>query len=143
MRLRTPLLAVLACCAGCAQEARQATVVVQPAPSGSEAADSPLTGQEKDFIRQQVEENWIVDIGMAGLDTMAVRIDVGMNPDGSVQAARIDSATDNGNPNWREFAESCLRAVLKSSPLRMPAGKPYAVWKRMTLTFDARDLTTP
>ena len=143
MRHRLPLLAVLVCCAGCAQETRQATVAVQPAPSGSEAADSPFTRQDKDLIRQQVQENWMVDVGMAGLETMVVQIDVEMNPDGSVQAAKIDPASDNGNPNWRQFAAACLRAVLKSSPLRMPAGKPYAVWKRMTLIFNARDLTNP
>ena len=79
---------------------------------------------------------------MPGLGSMAVQIDVEMNADGSVQAAKIDPAGDNGNPTWRQFAVACLRAVLKSSPLRMPAGKPYAVWKQMTLRFDARDLTT-
>jgi len=140
MHLCTSLFVVLVCCASCAQETRQATVAVQPAVSGSEATDSSLTKQEKDFIRKQVQENWIVDIGMAGLETMAVRIDVEMNPDGSVQVARIDPATDNGNPNWREYAEMCRRAVLKSSPLRIPADKPYAVWKHMTLIFDAHDL---
>jgi hypothetical protein len=77
---------------------------------------------------------------MAGLETMAVRIDVEMNPDGSVQVARIDPATDDGSPNWREFAEACRRAVLKSSPLGMPPGKPYAAWRKMTLMFDARAL---
>ena len=80
---------------------------------------------------------------MDGLETMAVQIDVEMNPDGSVQAAKIDPAGDNGNPNWHQFAATCLRAVLKSSPLRMPADKPYAAWKHMTLKFNARDLATP
>ena len=80
---------------------------------------------------------------MDGLETMAVQIDVEMNPDGSVQAAKIDPAGDNGNPNWRQFAAACLRAVLKSSPLRMPADKPYAAWKHITLIFDAHDLATP
>ena len=142
MRLRLPLLAILVYCAGCTQEARRTAVAVQPAPSGSEAADPPFTDQEKQSIRQQVEENWMVDIGMSGLETMAVQIDVEMNPDGSVQAAKIDPAGDNGNPNWRQFAAACLRAVLRSSPLHMPADKPYAAWKHITLTFDARDLAT-
>jgi len=115
MHLCMSLFIVLVCCASCAQETRQATVAVKPALSGSEAADSSLAEQEKDLIRKQVEENWIVDIGVAGLETMAVRIDVEMNPDGSVQVARIDPAIDNGNPNWREYAEMCRRAGLKSS----------------------------
>ncbi len=76
---------------------------------------------------------------MAGLETTAVRIDVEKNPDGSVQVARIDPAADNGNPNWRDYAEMRRRAVLKSSPLRMPADKPYVVWKHMTPIVNARD----
>ena len=77
---------------------------------------------------------------MDGLETMAAQIDVEINPDGAVQSAKIDPAGDNGNPNWRQFATACVRAVLKSSPLRMPADKPYAAWKHITLRFDARDL---
>jgi hypothetical protein len=33
------------------------------------------------------------------------------------------------------FAETCRRAVYKSSPLRMPPEKPYEAWKEMTLVF--------
>jgi hypothetical protein len=135
--MRLPLLAVLVYCTGCAPEARPATVAV---PSGSEAADSSFSDAEKESIRQQVRENWIVDVGMDGLETMAAQIDVEINPDGAVQSAKIDPAGDNGNPNWRQFATACVRAVLKSSPLRMPADKPYAAWKHITLRFDARDL---
>ena len=77
---------------------------------------------------------------MDGLETMAVQIEVEMNSDGSVQAAKIDPAGDNGNPNWHQFATACLRAVFRSSPLRMPSDKPYAAWKHITLKFNARDL---
>jgi hypothetical protein len=94
--MRLPLLAVLVYCTGCAPEARPATVAV---PSGSEAADSSFSDAEKESIRQQVRENWIVDVGMDGLETMAAQIDVDINPDGAVQSANIDPAGDNGNPN--------------------------------------------
>lgn len=140
MRLHLPLLAVLVYCAGCAQEARRVAVAAQPARSGSEATEPSFTEQEKDSIRRQVQAYWTVDPGMDGLETMAVQIDVEMNPDGSVQAAKIDPAGDNGNPNWHQFATACLRAVLRSSPLRMPSDKPYAAWKHMTLEFNARDM---
>jgi hypothetical protein len=140
MRRCVSLFVVLVCSASCTQEARQTDVAVRPAPPGTAEPDESLSEREKDYIRQQIQENWILDVGMAGLEAMTVQIEVAMNPDGSVQTARIDPATDNGNPNWRSFAQSCLRAVLRASPLRMPAKWPYAAWKRMTLVFNGREM---
>jgi len=91
-------------------------------------------------LQRQVEDNWALDPRTVGLKDMIVEIDVAMNSDGSVQSARIDPSNDNGNPNWVEFAQSCLRAVLKSSPLKMPPGKPYDEWKTITFVFYGRDM---
>lgn len=100
----------------------------------------PLNEGEKDLIRQQIKSNWIIDLGMPGLEEMTVEVNVRMNPDGSVVSAKADRGSSNGHPNWNIYAESCVRAVLKSSPLRMPPEKPYEAWKTMTLVFNARDM---
>ncbi len=100
----------------------------------------PLSEGEKDMIREQVRANWITDGGMQGLEDMIVVLNVQMNPDGSVVSADVDRSSSNGYPSWPIFAESCRRAVLKSSPLRMPPEKPYAAWRIMKLRFSARDL---
>jgi len=100
----------------------------------------PLSEGEKDVIRQQIKQNWIIDIGMQGLEDMTVSVHVRMNPDGSVQSVTVDQGSSNGNPNWPIYAESCRRAVLKSNPLRMPQDKPYAAWATMTLDFSAREM---
>ena len=63
-----------------------------------------------------------------------------MNPDGSVQSAKVDFGKANSHPNWRIFAEACERAVKKSSPLRMPPEKPYEAWKEMTLVFHGKEM---
>src|SRR5262249_22042653 len=60
----------------------------------------PLSEGEKDIIRQQIKQNWIIDIGMQGLEDMTASVHVRMNPDGSVQSATIDQGSSNGNPNW-------------------------------------------
>lgn len=103
-------------------------------------AGPPLTEGEKDMIRQQIEQNWLVDVGMPGLENMVVEIIVQMNPDGTVQSAKIDESRFSGDPNWRIVAEGARRAVLKSSPLRMPPEKPYTAWARMRLVFNAREM---
>lgn len=100
----------------------------------------PVTEGEKDAIRQQVHDNWIIDVGMQGLADMTVEVKVRMNPDGSVVSAKADPNSSNGHPNWPIYARSCENAVLKSSPLRMPPDKPYQAWATMTLVFNARQM---
>jgi TonB family protein len=116
----------------------------QPTQEAAVAAEEytgpPLSEGEKDMIREQIEQNWLVDVGMQGIEEMSVDIRVRMNPDGSVQSAAIDNSSNTGHPNWPILAESALRAVYKSSPLRMPPEKPYEAWATMTLHFDARQM---
>ena len=95
----------------------------------------PLSEGEKDMIKEQIENNALVDPGMPGLQDAIVEVKVVVNPDGTVQSANYDPNKSNGQPNWTIFAESCRRAVFKSSPLRMPPEKPYEAWKEMTLVF--------
>lgn len=121
-------------CAGCAQDKRT---------DRAQAKDAPSTWSEsgKDTVRRQVEDHVRIDPGMAGLEEFVVEIAVVMNPDGSVQSARIDPSQDNGHPNWKVFAQECLRAVLRSSPLKMPRDKPYQAWKTLTLVFHGREMS--
>jgi hypothetical protein len=72
---------------------------------------------------------------------MTITISVEMNPDGTVQSAVIEPSKDSDNPDWRLFAESCRRAIFRSSPLRMPLDKPYAAWKHITFTFKAKEMS--
>jgi len=123
--------------AGCADCDHAPSGAAPPAaqPSVADTSDSSLTKPERDSIRQQ-----IFDPGMPDLDKMHVVVVVDLNRDGSVQSARIDSPPENASSNWKMFAESCIRAVLKSSPLRMPARIPYDAWKRLTLVFDGKEM---
>ena len=126
------VLALLAASSGC-----ETTQQVRPASTEPEDT-SVMSEAEKHQVRRQVEQNWLVDAGTPGLEHMIVEIVVEMNPDGSVQSAEIDRSRYSGDSNWDKYAESCLRAVWKSSPLRMPADKPYEQWKQMRLIFHGR-----
>lgn len=100
----------------------------------------PLSEGEKDLIKQQIEENSLVDPGMPGIEGFVVEVKVVLNPDGSVQSAKADFSKSNGHPNWGIFARTCERSVQKSSPLHMPPDKPYAAWKEMTLVFHGKEM---
>jgi len=88
-------------------------------------------------LRQQIESNWMYDPGLPGIENWTVEISVAMNPDGTVGSALItgDLEKMKNDANYRKFAESARLAVLKSSPLKIPASVPYAVWKKIFLTF--------
>jgi hypothetical protein len=120
-------------CAGCVEGGHADAA---PAPG----TQTTWSETNKGVVRQQIEDHLAIDPGMAGLEGFVVEIDVIMNPDGSVQSAKIEPSRDDGNPNWKQFAEACVRAVLKSSPLKMPPDKPYELWRRMTLVFHGREM---
>jgi hypothetical protein len=129
------LLWISLVCGSCAGQAKDSSPGAKSTATQSpEQSASPAPGEDE-LIREQIQSNWVLDADMNGLETMVVAIAVEMNPDGSVQSAKIDPSTDNGDPNWPVFAQSCLRSLLKSSPLRMPKDKPYEAWRRFSLTF--------
>ena len=115
-------------------------MLTRSGPTEVDSADAPFTDAERGSIRNQIEKQWMVDGGTPNLDKMKVTISLEMNPDGTVQSATIEPSNDNDNPDWRSFAESCRRAIYRSSPLRMPRDKPYAAWRHIMLTFNAKEM---
>jgi outer membrane biosynthesis protein TonB len=110
------------------------------AAARSADADDSFSQREKDGVRRQIERYWLIDPSMPGLETMEAAVIVEFNPDGSVQSARVAPTSIRHDPNWKLFAEACLRAVTRASPLKMPPDKPYAAWKTITFRFNAREM---
>ena len=101
-----------------------------------------ITISEIDLVRQQIQRCWNLPAGAKDAQTMIISIRMVMNPDGTVQQARIlDQAQMSSDPFYRTMAESALRATLdpRCQPFRLPSEK-YDRWKNMKLTFDPRDM---
>ncbi len=102
-----------------------------------------LTTSQIDTIRSQFEKCWNVPAGARDAKNLRVEIRVAVNPDGTVQSARIiDSEGKYGTDTfWRAAADSALRAVNnpQCSKLDVPADK-YDVWKNLDLFFDPKDM---
>src|SRR5262249_21204064 len=139
MRWAVFILILGAGCAGCGHASNESVVRRDIDPMPATTSDSSVTEAERDSARRQIQQNWLVDPGLPGLKNMVAVVVVELNPEGTVQSATIEPSADSDNPDWQTFAESCRRAVYRSSPLRMPPGKPYAAWKRLTLTFNAKE----
>lgn len=102
----------------------------------------PLSISEKDAIRSQFLVCWTMPAGAKDAHTLAVRVKITLNQDGSVLTAAIASdqmgryASDTF---FRAAADSAVRAVHKCSPLKnLPVDK-YGSWREMELNFDPQE----
>ncbi len=103
----------------------------------------PLSISEKDMIRSQFIPCWTMPAGAMNATSLAVRVKVQVQQDGTVMTAAIASdqmGRYNSDPFFRAAADSAVRAVHKCSPLKnLPADK-YGSWREMELNFDPKDL---
>jgi hypothetical protein len=92
----------------------------------------------KDFIRDQVERHWNLDLAnLKGTDySVSVRVEITRN--GEVLKAELMDNPHSGDPHYDEVAISARNAVLASSPLALPAGD-YDAMMEMVLYMNPRD----
>jgi hypothetical protein len=109
--------------------------------TSSSAMDQPDEGIEPS-LRRQIEQHWAFDPSLPGIETWSVVIAAEMGPDGSVKSASIveDLALLKNDANYRKFADSALQAVMRSSPLKIPASMPYAAWRKIIMTFRSQPI---
>ena len=105
-------------------------------------ASEKLTGPELDALRGQISNNWAVDPGKAKAADMIVDVMVELNPDKTVRRAALSPkslARAGSDPAYRTSAEAAIRAVMRSSPLKIPIEK-LGGDLRVTITFNPKDM---
>ena len=110
--------------------------------SGDFREDRKVTMSEIDVLRQQIAGCWNIAAGARQAEALSVEIEMRMNPDATVQTARVvDGTRMNSDPFFRAAAESALRALSHPDciPLKLPVGK-YEVWKSFTFNFDPKNM---
>ncbi len=116
----------------------------QPAPRLALSTDQPLTMNEIDAIRFQIQQCWSVPAGARDAENLVVRIRIFLKPDGSLARPPeiIDGARMNlpGENFFRVAAESARRAVQKCSPLKNLPVTKYERWREITLTFNPKEM---
>ena len=114
----------------------------QPASMAPSLSDR-LTISENDALRRQISRCWNMPIGAKDAQNLIVEIIIDVNPDRSAAGAEIvDKMRYNSDSFFRAAADSARRAVLNNplcTPLELPEGK-YDQWKRITFTFDPREM---
>jgi outer membrane biosynthesis protein TonB len=117
------------------EKARQAAA--QNAPLGQK-----MTMSEEDALRRQLGRCWNVPYGAKDADKTVVEIQMTVNPDRTLQFARVaDASRYDSDSFFRAMADSALRAVRNPlcSPFELPPDK-YQLWKNITVTFDASQM---
>ena len=127
------------------KEKIQTTTGVQKEEDESESLDkdsgevaNSLTISEIDLLKQQLYGCWIVPAGVKVGEDMGVKVRVWVNPDRTVNHARIlDTNRVQNDRYFRTVAESALRAVLNPAcnSLKLPPDK-YEIWKKLIFNFD-------
>jgi hypothetical protein len=122
------------------EEPEPATEPTPPQTASQAPLGPELSTSEIDAIRQQIQNEWYVDVGMQGIEDIVVEVRVQLNPDGSVfRVDFTDPLRLNTDHNYQVVAESARRAVMAASPLRVPA-KSYDRWKTITLVFTPKGM---
>ena len=106
------------------------------------ALSDTVTISEMDAVRQKITQCWNIPAGAKEGHELVVEIRLWMNPDGTVQQAKIlDPASPSRNPFYRTAAEAAMRAVKdpKCQPLPLPKQK-YNEWKVFVVAFNPKDL---
>lgn len=107
------------------------------APLGSQ-----LTASDIDLVREKLRPCFNPPFGAKESPDLVADIRVVMNPDGTVQQARIvDTGRYGGDQVYRALADSGVRALKnpECSPLPLPADR-FDVWKTFILGVSTKDM---
>ncbi len=120
---------------------------VEDAPVAPQTAAADMaTATEIDAlrarIRRQIEPCWSPPVGAAEAGDLVVRIQVSVDPDGTVRQARIlNSGRMVVDGFYEAAADAARRAVLNPlcNPLRLPPDR-YDLWQELVLTFNPTEM---
>lgn len=126
------------------QEAKEKKLAAAVANSQVVSLDAKrMTATLVAVVQAQVHKCWSLDPGLKGLQDMHVRIEVELNPDGTIRGwPEFDQGAksrmrDEGP--YRAFAESAQRAILRCAPYELPR-EMYSEWRNLALNFDPREM---
>ncbi len=80
------------------------------------------------IISNQIIPHWVVAGGVKNAETLIIRVRIKVKDNGEVPASSIeilDKDRYNSDSVFRSAADSAKRAILKASPLKIPAGKMH------------------
>jgi hypothetical protein len=101
--------------------------ILQPSPAQSEPlmSDDAAPGRLailRDFIRDQVERHWSLNLASLEQNEFSIPIRIQITGSGTVLKAEIIDTARSADPVYHETASSARNAVLSASPFSLPPG---------------------
>jgi hypothetical protein len=121
---------------------RRVAAAAPPSSQPKAPIGSQLTASELDLVREQLRPCFNPPFGAKENPDLVADVRVAMNPDGTVQQARIaDTGRYASDPVFRALADSGVRALKnpQCSPLRLPRDR-YELWKTFILGVSTKDM---
>lgn len=90
------------------------------------------------IVSSQIIPHWVVAGGVRNAETLIIRIRIKMKDNGEIPASSIeiiDKDRYNSDSVFRSAADSARRAILKASPLKIPAEKKH-LFKDFEISFN-------
>jgi hypothetical protein len=106
-------------------DSAQATLQPGPPASATLMSDDAAPGRLaalRDFVRDQVERHWSLDLASLGDHEFSIPIRIQITSSGTILKAEIIDTARASDPVYQEIASSARNAVLSASPLSLPAG---------------------
>lgn len=110
--------------------------------SEAPSLSTKLSISEEDALKRQIYGCWNPPIGARNAEQLVVEVLVTVNPDRTVQTAKVtDRSRMASDSFFRAAAESALRALRhpQCTPLMLPPDK-YEQWKVIRFNFDPRQM---
>lgn len=106
---------------------------------GGGSGGSDLTDSDYGIIKNQIIPNWSIPIGVQNLDNMLVKLEIRVSDDGTVNDIVIlDESRYNSDTFYRLTVDSARRAVILSSPLKIPRNK-IDRFRNFIIVFNPKD----
>jgi hypothetical protein len=99
--------------------------------------DQSLTLSETKYLQRQIERCWSPPVGVAGAETLTVKVQMNLRRDGSLLRPPI--LLNSGTGSFQIAAEAALRATTQCQPYNLPGDK-YDAWREVLFNFDPRSM---
>ncbi len=114
----------------------------KPASGAQAPVSANLTASELSALSQQLARCWSLPAGVKDAQNLIVDLDVTINPDRTVAAAKVvDQGRMASDPAFAVAARAAQRALRmpQCTPLMLPPEK-YQEWQSMTIHFDPKEM---
>jgi hypothetical protein len=109
---------------------------------GNGYKNESLSISEQRYIKNKIESNWNIPIGLKNVSNVLITIEVTLSEDKRVSEMHVVEKKCDNIPaqNCQILINGAMRAIKASSPLDQLDSKRYSKWKKFSFTFNPQNI---